>query len=102
VVPGALLQECPLAAEPNRAADRVGHCQWCTPPEHPEGYNLIVTEYTAKYGHYLTMPVGYAKANEAALTPVFDQIWIGDAKVADVLPAAVEEANRIMKEEQAR
>ncbi|HNT77821.1 MAG TPA: extracellular solute-binding protein [Anaerolineae bacterium] len=75
---------------------------WCTPPEHPEGYDLIVTEYTAKYGHYLTMPVGYAKANETALTPVFDQIWIGDAKVADVLPAAVEEANRIMKEEQAR
>ncbi len=76
--------------------------KWCTPPVHPEGYNLIVTEYAAKYGHYLTMPVGYAKANETALAPVFDKIWIGDGKVADVLPAAVAEANRIMEEEQAR
>ena len=76
--------------------------RWCTPPVHPPGYELIVTEYTAKYGHYLTMPVGYAKAAETALTPAFDKIWIGDAKAADVLPAAVAEANRIMEEEQAR
>ena len=76
--------------------------RWCTPPVHPEGYELIVTEYAPKYGHYLTMPVGYAKAAEAALTPAFDKIWIGDAKAEDVLPEAVAEANRIMEEEQAR
>jgi multiple sugar transport system substrate-binding protein len=76
--------------------------RWCTPPIHPPGYELIVTEYTVKYGHYLTMPVGYAKAAETALQPAFDQIWIGDAKAEEVLPEAVAEANRIMEEEQAR
>jgi multiple sugar transport system substrate-binding protein len=76
--------------------------RWCIPPIHPEGYELIVTEYAPKYGHYLTMPVGYAKAAETTLTPVLDQIWIGDAKAEDVLPAAVAEANSIMEEEQAR
>jgi multiple sugar transport system substrate-binding protein len=76
--------------------------RWCTPPIHPPGYELIVTEYAPKYGHYLTMPAGYAKAAETALQPVFDQIWIGDAKAEDVLPAAVTEANQVMEEEQAR
>lgn len=76
--------------------------RWCTPPVHPPGYELIVTEYAPKYGHYLTMPVGYVKAAETVLTPAFDQIWIGDAKAEEVLPEAVAEANRIMEEEQAR
>ncbi len=76
--------------------------RWCIPPEHPPGYELIVTEYTPKYGHYLTMPVGYRKAADTALQPAFDKIWIGDAKAEDVFPEAVAEANRIMEEEQAR
>ena len=76
--------------------------RWCTPPIHPPGYELIVTEYTVKYGHYLTMPVGYRKAADTALQPAFDQIWIGDAKAEEVLPEAVAEANLIMEEEQAR
>lgn len=76
--------------------------RWCVPPEHTPGYDKIVTEFTPKYGHYLTMPVGYRKAADTALQPAFDQIWIGDAKAADVMPDAVAEANRIMEEEQAR
>jgi hypothetical protein len=48
------------------------------------------------------MPVGYRKAEDTALTPVFDKIWVGDAKAEEVLPDAVAEANRIMEEEQAR
>jgi multiple sugar transport system substrate-binding protein len=76
--------------------------RWCTAPVHPPGYELIVTEYAPKYGHYLTMPVGYRKAEDTALTPVFDKIWVGDAKAEEVLPDAVAEANRIMEEEQAR
>jgi len=76
--------------------------RWCTPPIHPPGYELIVTEYTPKYGHYLTMPVGYRKAADTALQPAFDKIWIGDAKAEEVLPDAVAEANRIMEEEQDR
>ena len=40
--------------------------RWCTPPIHSEGYELIVTEYTPKYGHYLTMPVGYRLAADTA------------------------------------
>ena len=76
--------------------------RWCTPPVHPPGYELIVTEYAPKYGHYLTMPVGYTIAADTAIQPALDQIWIGDAKAEEVLPEAVAEANRIMEEEQAR
>ena len=76
--------------------------RWCTPPVHPPGYELIVTEYTVKYGHYLPMQVGYRKAADTALQPAFDKLWIGDAKAEEVLPEAVAEANRIMEEEQAR
>jgi multiple sugar transport system substrate-binding protein len=76
--------------------------RWCTPPVHPEGYDLIVTEYAPKYGCYLTMPVGYVKAAETVLNPALDKIWIGEAKAVDILPQAVAEANRIMEEEQAR
>lgn len=75
---------------------------WCVLPEHPEGYELIVTEYTPKYGHYLTMPVGYVKAAESALQPAFDQVFNGDATASDVLPDAVAEANQIMEQEQQR
>jgi multiple sugar transport system substrate-binding protein len=76
--------------------------RWCQPPVHPPGYELIVTEYTPKYGHYLTMPVGYLKAVDAALQPAFDELFAGRARAEDVLPEAVENANRIMEEEQAR
>lgn len=76
--------------------------RWCTPPVHPEGYDLIVTKYAPNYGHYLTMPVGYRKAADTALQPAFDQIWLGSATAEEVLPAAVAEANQIMEEEQAR
>ncbi|MBV7336539.1 extracellular solute-binding protein [Chloroflexi bacterium TSY] len=75
---------------------------WCVEPEHPAGYELIVTEYAPKYGHYLTMPVGYRKAADTALQPIFDQIFNGDAKAEDVLPNAVAEANEIMVTEQQR
>jgi len=76
--------------------------RWCTPPVHPPGYEFIVTEYAPKYGHYLTMPVGYRKAHDTAIQPVFDQIFFGTATAEEVLPEAVAEANRIMDEEQAR
>jgi multiple sugar transport system substrate-binding protein len=75
---------------------------WCSSPQHPTGYDLIVTDYTPNYGHYLTMPVGYVKAAETALQPVFDQIFNGEVLAADVLPVAVAEANQIMETEQQR
>ena len=75
---------------------------WCTEPEHPKGYDMIVTKYTKNYGHYLTMPVGYTKASETVLQPAFDKLFNGEAKAADVLPEAVKQANQIMQEEQSR
>ena len=48
------------------------------------------------------MPVGYVKAAETALNPVFDQIFNGAARAEDVLPAAVAEANLVMETEQQR
>jgi len=76
--------------------------RWCVEPEHPAGYEKIVREFTPRFGHYLTMPVGYRKAADLALQPAFDAIFVGDAAAADVLPDAVSEANRLMAEEQAR
>jgi hypothetical protein len=70
--------------------------RWCVEPEHPAGYELIVTEYTPEYGHYLTMPVGYVKGVDSTLQPVFDQIFAGSAQAVDVLPAAVAEVNQII------
>ena len=75
---------------------------WCVLPQHPPGYEQIVTEYAPNYGHYLTMPVGYVKAAETALNPAFSQIFNGEARAEDILPAAVAEANQIMETEQQR
>lgn len=72
--------------------------RWCTKPIHPDGYDLIVTQYTPKYGHYLTMPVGYQKASDTVLTPEMDKIWTGDAKAVDAMKV-VADANKVMEEE---
>ena len=76
--------------------------RWCRPPVHPEGYELIVREYTPEYGHYLTMPVGYIKAVDTAVQPAFDKLFFGEARAEEVMPGAVAEANAIMQTELAR
>lgn len=75
--------------------------RWCVGPVHPEGYEMIVTQYAPKYGHFLTMPIGYQKAADSVLTPAMDQIWTGEAKAADAM-AVVPDANQIMADEQSR
>ncbi|MCX7681607.1 MAG: sugar ABC transporter substrate-binding protein [Anaerolineae bacterium] len=65
---------------------------------HPEGYELIVTEYVPKYGHVLYMPPGYPKT-DAVITPAMDAIWIGDKTAAEAMAEAVPEANAILEAE---
>lgn len=71
---------------------------WITEGVHPEGYDLIVNQYVPKYGHVQYMPPGWPKINPI-MDPAWDQIRLGTAKAADVLPPAVEEANKILAEE---
>lgn len=65
---------------------------------HPEGYDLIVTEYVPKYGHVLYMPPGYPKT-DAVITPALDAIWVGDKTAAEAMAEAVPEANAILEAE---
>jgi len=65
---------------------------------HPEGYDLIVTEYVPKYGHVLYMPPGYPKT-DAVITPAMDAIWIGDKTAEEAMAEAVPEANAILEAE---
>lgn len=73
---------------------------WITPGIHPEGYDKIVTEFVAKYGHVQYMPPGYPKIGPI-LQPAWDKIRIGEGTAAEVMPAAVAEANKILAEENA-
>ncbi len=65
---------------------------------HPEGYDLIVTEYVPKYGHVLYMPPGYPKT-DAVIAPAMDAIWIGDKTAEEAMAEAVPEANAILEAE---
>jgi ABC-type glycerol-3-phosphate transport system substrate-binding protein len=65
---------------------------------HPEGYELIVTEYVPKYGKVLYMPPGYPQA-DSIITPALDAIWIGDKTAEQAMAEAVPEANAILKAE---
>jgi multiple sugar transport system substrate-binding protein len=71
---------------------------WITEGVHPEGYEKIVTDYAYKYGKVIYNPPGLPKTN-AILQPAWDKIRVGEAPVAEVLPAAVEEANKILADE---
>jgi len=44
------------------------------------------------------MPPGWPKVGNI-IDPALDPVWIGQAKVAEVMPEAVAEANAILKEE---
>jgi multiple sugar transport system substrate-binding protein len=71
---------------------------WITPGIHPEGYEQIVTKYVTQYGHVLYNPPGYPKTT-SIMQPAWDKIRIGEASVAEALPPAVAEANKILIEE---
>jgi multiple sugar transport system substrate-binding protein len=81
-----------------------GLAKWMTlrtsPTEgvHPEGYELIVTEYVPKYGKVLYMPPGYPQA-DSIITPALDAIWIGDKTAEQAMKEAVPEANAVLKAE---
>jgi multiple sugar transport system substrate-binding protein len=71
---------------------------WITPGVHPDGYEKIVTQFVAKYGHVQYMPAGYPKTLPI-MQPAWDKIRIGEATAAEALPPAVAEANKILAEE---
>jgi multiple sugar transport system substrate-binding protein len=82
-----------------------GMKKWYTPRTsptegvHPEGYDLIVTQYVPKYGHVFYFPPGWSKA-DAIITPALDSVWNGDQTAEEAMTAAVPEANAILEAEQ--
>jgi hypothetical protein len=65
---------------------------------HPDGYEMMVTEYLPKYGRVLYQSPGWPKA-DSIITPALDAVWIGDATAAQAMETAVPEANAILAEE---
>ncbi len=79
-----------------------GIASWMTEGVHPEGYDLIVTDYVKNYGHNLFYPAGYAEAN-ALITSALDPVWVGDQTAEEALVAsgALEEISAHLQEQQA-
>ncbi len=75
--------------------------KWCVPPVHPEGYVDIVTKYVPKYGHFLTMPTGYVKAQDTIVGPALTEIFNGK-KSAEEAMKVIPDANKVMEEEAKR
>ncbi|MCE7982338.1 MAG: extracellular solute-binding protein [Caldilinea sp. CFX5] len=75
--------------------------EWCTEPVHPAGYVDIVTKYVPKYGHFLTMPTGYIKAQDTIVNPALTAIFNGE-QTAEEAMKVIPDANKVMEEEAAR
>ncbi|HXF60271.1 MAG TPA: sugar ABC transporter substrate-binding protein [Caldilineaceae bacterium] len=75
--------------------------EWITDGVHPEGYEMMVTEYLPRFGRSIYMPPGWPQAN-SILTPALDAVWFGDMTAEQALTTAVPEANAILQEEMSR
>lgn len=69
---------------------------WLTEGIHPDNYDEFVSVYVPKYMSPTIVPAGFPRA-EAIFKPALERVMIGDALAADVMPAAVEEANAILQ-----
>jgi len=70
---------------------------------HPEGYDLIVTDYVANYGHNLFYPAGYAEANDL-IVAALDPVWIGEQTAQEALvdSGALEKIRAHLQEQHAQ
>ena len=64
---------------------------------HPANYRDFVTDYLPKYGVTARVPAGYVEANSNFLSPAIDAVANGTPP-ADVMPAAVAQANQVIAE----
>lgn len=74
--------------------------EWITEGVHPEGYELIATEYLPRFGHVLYQPVGWSEA-DAIITPALEAVWVGDMTAEAAMAEAVPQANEILLANQA-
>lgn len=74
-----------------------GVASWLNPDVHPEGYEKIALDYVNQYGHTMYMGPGFWEAN-GIVSSALDAVWIGEAQAADVLPAAVADANLVIED----
>jgi multiple sugar transport system substrate-binding protein len=78
-----------------------GIATWMTEGVHPEGYDLIVSDYLLNYGHNLFYPAGYLEANDL-LTAALDPVWIGQQTAQEALieSGAIDEISALLTEKQ--
>ena len=74
-----------------------GLASWLTEGVHPANYRDFVTDYLPKYGVTARVPAGYVEANSNFLSPAIDAVANGTPP-ADVMPAAVAQANQVIAE----
>jgi multiple sugar transport system substrate-binding protein len=79
-----------------------GIASWLTEGVHPEGYDLIVTDYLRNYGHNLFYPAGYLEANDL-ITAALDPVWIGEQTAQEALvdSGVMDEISALLTESQA-
>jgi len=65
---------------------------WITEGVHPPGFELLVTKYVPRFGHFVPMPVGMQEVTNI-LGAAFDSVWAGDATAEEAMAKAVPEAN---------
>lgn len=72
-----------------------GMATWFTKDVHPANYADLLTEYIPKHGVTSRIPPGYTEAFANFINPAFQAINNGKA-AADVMPAAVKQANDVI------
>ncbi len=77
-----------------------GLATWITEGIHPANYTDLVTDYLPAHGITSRIPPGYTAAFTNFINPAFEAINNGQA-AADVLPAAVQQANDAIAAESA-
>lgn len=71
---------------------------WITEGIHPSNYRAFVSDYVPAYMSPTIVPAGFPRAS-AIFTPAKDQVMLGTAQAADVIPQAIAEANAILQAE---
>jgi len=72
---------------------------WITEGVHPEGYDMIATQFVPRFGEVLYQPIGWAEAS-AIITPAMDAVWTGDKTAEAAMAEAVPSANEILQKNQ--
>lgn len=80
-----------------------GLASWLTPEIHPEGYELIATQYLQNHSKAFYFPAGFEEADQL-ITTALDPVWIGaqTAQEALVDSGVIDQVNEILQTNRAQ